>query len=87
MTELLSFLSTVSWPGVAATGILTLSHCYRAWLATRRASFRLRGLQIDARSTEELLLIMKEQQRLRASSRPRPSFVDSGGEKSTVVGD
>lgn len=66
MTEVLSILTTVSWPGVIATGILTLSHCYKARLVSRRVSLRLGDLQIDAASTQELLLILKEYERLRS---------------------
>lgn len=64
MTEILSFLTNVSWPGVVATCILTVSHFYRVRLMSRRASFRLGDLQIDAASTQELLSVLKECERL-----------------------
>jgi hypothetical protein len=64
MNELLSLLTTVSWPGVIAVGIFAMSQCYRAWLTSRRASLRLGDLSIDAASTQDLLRILQERERL-----------------------
>ena len=64
MNELLSLLTTISWPGVIAAVIFAVSHCYRARLMSRRVSFHSGDLHIEAASTQDLLRILHERERL-----------------------
>ncbi len=81
MTELLGLLNIVSWPGVVAAGIYTLSNCYRAWLASRRVSMRVGDIHIDAVTPEDALRILQAcerfaEERAHARDRPIPRYRD-----------
>ncbi len=89
MTEVLSFLSVVPWPGVIATGILALSHCYRAWLGSRRISLRVGDIQIEATATRDVLRILQGYERFasqmaQARDRSIPRRRDTGGDSARL---
>lgn len=47
-------------PGAIAAVILSLTGCYKAWLAARRVRIRLGNSEIEASSAAEVLSILRE---------------------------